>query len=81
MNTNIVLQLFQYSVTKTNATFGQQLLGIRFKPDQLTDKKLALFQLFTVGANYIQSKVESPSKNFINNVNILLLSLSIVYGK
>jgi len=58
-------------VTKAKATFGQQLLGIRFNPDQLTDTKLVLFQLFTAGAEYIQSKVESPSKNFINNVNIL----------
>lgn len=54
---------------KTKATFGQQLLGIRFKPEQLTDTKLVLFQLFTVGANYVQSKVESPSNNFFNNVN------------
>ncbi|VVC25476.1 Zinc finger, C3HC4 RING-type,Zinc finger, RING-type,Zinc finger, RING/FYVE/PHD-type,Zinc finger, RING- [Cinara cedri] len=70
---NAILQclLTYYSVTKTKATFGQHLLGVRFKPDQLTDKKLALFQLFTVGANYIQSKVESPSKNFFNNINDL----------
>lgn len=47
------------------------MLGIRFKPDQLTDTKLALFQLFTIGADYIQSKAESPSKNVINNVNYL----------
>jgi len=58
-------------VTKSKATFGQQMLGIRFKPDQLTDTKLVLFQLFTVGAEYIQSKVESPSNNFISNVNYL----------
>lgn len=50
------------------ATFGQQLLGIRFKPDQLTNTKLVLFQLFTIGGNYVQSKVESPSKNIFNNV-------------
>jgi len=55
-------------VTKSKATFGQQMLGIRFKPNELTDTKLALFQLFTVGADYVQSKIESPSKNFINNV-------------
>lgn len=54
---------------KTKATFGQQLLGVRFKPEQLTDTKLVLFQFFTVGANYIHSKVESPSKNVFNNVN------------
>lgn len=59
-------------MTKTKATFGQQLLGLRFEPDQLTDTKLALFQLFTVGAGYIQSKIESPSKNFFNNVNNFL---------
>lgn len=58
-------------MTKSKATFGQQMLGIRFKPDQLTDTKLVLFQLFTVGAEYIQSKVESPSNNFVNNVNYL----------
>lgn len=56
---------------KTNATFGQQLLGIRYKPEQLTDTKLILFQLFTVGANYVQSKVESPTKNIFNNVKSL----------
>lgn len=55
-------------MAKTKATFGQQLLGIRYKPDQLTDTKLVLFQLFTIGANYVHSKVESPSKNFISNV-------------
>lgn len=58
-------------MTKSKATFGQQMLGIRFKPDQLTDTKLVLFQLFTVGAEYIQSKVESSSNNFVNNVNYL----------
>lgn len=58
-------------MTKSKATFGQQMLGIRFKPDQLTDTKLVLFQLFTVGADYIKSKVESPSNNFMNNVNHL----------
>lgn len=57
---------------KTKATFGQQLLGIRFKPDQLTDTKLIFFQLFTVGANYLQSKIESASKNYFNNVNYLI---------
>lgn len=56
---------------KTKATFGQQLLGIRFKLDQLTNTKLVLFQLFTVGASYVQSKVESPSKNYINKVKHL----------
>lgn len=60
---------------KTKATFGQQLLGIRFKPEQLTDTKLVLFQLFTVGANYVQSKVESPSNNFFNNVNPLIVTV------
>lgn len=55
------------------ATFGQQLLGIRFNPDQLTDSKIALFQLFTVGADYIQAKAESPSKNVINNVKYLVV--------
>lgn len=62
----------QYSVTKLKATFGQQLLGIRFKPDELTNTKVILFQLFTVGANYVQSKVESPSKNFYNNVKYFM---------
>lgn len=55
------------------ATFGQQLLGVRFKPDQLTDIKIALFQLFIIGTNYIQSKSESPSKNYINNVKHLMV--------
>uniref|UniRef100_A0A2S2PUD3 RING-type E3 ubiquitin transferase (cysteine targeting) n=1 Tax=Schizaphis graminum TaxID=13262 RepID=A0A2S2PUD3_SCHGA len=76
---NVILQflLTYYSVTKAKATFGQQLLGIRFNPDQLTDTKLVLFQLFTTGAEYIQSKVESPSKNFINNINILHLVVDV----
>lgn len=60
-------------MAKIKATFGQQLLGIRFKPDQLTDTKLALFQIFTVGANYVQAKAESPSKNVINNVKHLVM--------
>ncbi|XP_025202605.1 peroxisome biogenesis factor 2 [Melanaphis sacchari] len=77
---NVILQflLTYYSVTKAKATFGQQMLGIRFKPDQLTDTKLALFQLFTVGAEYIQSKIESPSKNFLNNVNVLHLIVDVL---
>lgn len=68
----IYIFFFQYSVTKFKATFGQQLLGIRFKPDQLTGKKVILFQLFTVGAKYVQSKVESPSKNFYNSVKYFM---------
>ncbi|XP_015367050.1 PREDICTED: peroxisome biogenesis factor 2 isoform X2 [Diuraphis noxia] len=67
-----------YSVTKSKATFGQQMLGIRFKPDQLTDIKLVLFQLFTVGAEYIQSKVESPSNNFISNISNLQLIVDVL---
>lgn len=77
---NMILQflLTYYSVKKAKATFGQQMLGIRFKPDQLTDTKLALFQLFTVGTGYIQSKVESPSNNCINNIDGLQLIVDIL---
>lgn len=58
-------------MAKKKATFGQQLLGIQFEPHQLTDTKIALFHILTVGADYVQSKVESPSKNYLNNVNPL----------
>lgn len=80
LEVNVILQflLKYYSVTKSKATFGQQMLGVRFKPDQLTDTKLALFQLFTVGAEYIQSKVESPSKNYLNNINALHLIVDVL---
>lgn len=59
-------------MTKNKATFGQQLLGIKFKSDQLTDTKLVLFQIFTVGAEYLQMKVESPTNNFFSNVSHIL---------
>ncbi|KAL4119517.1 hypothetical protein QTP88_012323 [Uroleucon formosanum] len=77
---NAILQFLMtyYSVTKSKATFGQQMLGIRFKPDQLTDTKLVLFQLFTVGAEYIQSKVESSSNNFVNNISNLQLIVDVL---
>lgn len=55
-------------MSKVKATFGQQLLGIQFNQNELTETKLALFQLFTVGADYVKLKVESPTKNFFNNV-------------
>ncbi|XP_025418589.1 peroxisome biogenesis factor 2 isoform X2 [Sipha flava] len=73
-----VFKFLPYSVAKMKATFGQQLLGIRFKPDQLTDTKIALFQFFMVVANYVQSKSERPSKNFINNINDLQLIVNIL---
>lgn len=77
---NAILQflLTYYSVAKTKATFGQQLLGIRFNRNELTETKLALYQLFTVGTDYIQSKIESPTKNFFNNMNDLELVFNVL---
>jgi len=59
-------------VAQTKATFGQQLLGTRFKTNELSDTKLALFQLFTAGADYVHLKIESPTKNIFNDVNCCL---------
>jgi len=59
-------------VARTKATFGQQLLGTRFKTNELSDTKLALFQLFTAGADYVHLKIESPTKNLFNDVNYCL---------
>ncbi|XP_050427387.1 peroxisome biogenesis factor 2-like [Adelges cooleyi] len=71
INTFLQCLLTYYSVSKSKASFGQQLLGVKYKSDQLTGIKLVLLNILTIGGKYVASKVESPSENFINKFNNL----------
>ncbi|XP_050539934.1 peroxisome biogenesis factor 2 [Daktulosphaira vitifoliae] len=71
INASLELLLSYYSIKNSKATFGQQLLGVKYNSDQLSNKKIVLLHFFTIGASYISSKLDNPSKNFINKISYL----------
>lgn len=53
--TNTLFSFLQYSVNKEWATFGQQLLNIRYKGNY-DQKKAYIYAFLTIGLSYFKKK-------------------------
>lgn len=61
----IKLLIFRYSVLRTNSSFGQQLLNVKYK-DELSKTKAVLFALINYGLPYFKEKCDEPSFKLTN---------------
>lgn len=61
----IKLLVFRYSILRTNSSFGQQLLNVKYK-DELSKIKAVLFALINYGLPYFKEKCDEPSFKLTN---------------
>ncbi|XP_044743742.1 peroxisome biogenesis factor 2 [Chrysoperla carnea] len=65
------LFMFNHSLIKNRATFGQQLLAIKY--DNMSNNKLLLYGILTHGVNYIKDRIHTINSEAIHDFNVTKL--------
>lgn len=63
--------MFNHSLIKNRATFGQQLLAIKY--DNMSNNKLLLYGILTHGVNYIKDRIHTINSEVIHDFNVTKL--------